>query len=105
MQTGCGEVAIWPSDLIAFPSPAFAFILLAQDTAQASSRIAVDCFVNMRWAMFEIAKPTFQGSVQVQTDCSEAPAATAAGLAPYGVLELIQALLARPSGSPLKVVT
>ena len=54
--------------------------------------------------MLEVAEPTFQGSVQVPADSFDVPAVGAAGLAPDCVLELVQALLARPFRSPFKMV-
>ena len=60
--------------------------------------------MDVRGAMLEVAEPSFQGTVQFHADSFDVPTAAAAGLAPDGVLEFIQAFLARPFRSSFKMV-
>ena len=54
--------------------------------------------------MLEVLKPAFQGPIQVPADGFHTSAIVASGLDSDGVFEFIQALLAGPFRSPLKVV-
>ena len=54
--------------------------------------------------MFEVPKPSLQGEIQIRADGFHTSSIVASGLAPYGVFEFIQALLARPFLSPFEVV-
>ena len=54
--------------------------------------------------MLEVPKPAFQCEIQIRADGSYTSSIAASGLAPYGVFEFIQALLARPFLSLFKMV-
>jgi hypothetical protein len=54
--------------------------------------------------MLEVTKPAFEGLVQLLADRFDIPAAVATGLAPDGVFEFIEALLAWPFLSLFKMV-
>ena len=54
--------------------------------------------------MLKVAVPAFQGPIQFRADRFDVPTAAAAGLASDGVLEFIQAFLARPFRSSFKMV-
>ena len=52
--------------------------------------------------MLEVSEPSFQGEVQFRADSFDIPAVVATGLAPYGVFELIQALLCEAISYPFQ---
>ena len=54
--------------------------------------------------MLKIPEPAFQCEIQIRADGLHTSSIAASGFAPYGVLELIQALFARPFLSPFKMV-
>src|SRR6202030_672580 len=58
----------------------------------------------MRHTMLEVHIPAFQCQIQIRADGFHTSSITSSGLAPYGVFEFIQALLARPFLSPFKMV-
>ncbi len=58
----------------------------------------------MRHTVLEVLKPAFQCAVQIRADGFHTSSIVASGLAPYGLLEFIQALLAWPFLSPFKMV-
>ena len=58
----------------------------------------------MRHTVLEVPKPAFQCEIQIRADGSYTSSIAASGLAPYGVFEFIQALLARPFLSLFKMV-
>ena len=58
----------------------------------------------MRHTVLEVPKPAFQCQIQFRADGFHTSSIVASGLAPHGVFEFIQALLARPFLSPFKMV-
>src|ERR1700732_4298790 len=55
--------------------------------------------------MLEVPKPAFQCEIQIRADGFHTSSIVASGLAPYGVFEFIQALLARPFLPPVEMVS
>ena len=91
--------------LIDTSSPAFSFRLASEDAAQPPSHIAVDGLEDAGRTMLEVLKPAFQCEIHIRADGFHTSSIVASGLAPYGVLEFIQALLTRPFLSPFKMVS
>ena len=85
--------------------PAFSFGSASEDTAQPPSHIAIDGFKDVERTMLEVLEPPFQCEIQIRADGFHTSSIVASGLAPYGVFEFAQALLARPFLSPFKMVS
>jgi hypothetical protein len=78
---------------------------MSEDAAQPPSHIPVDRLVDVGRTMLEVPKPAFQCEIHIRADGFHTPSVVASGLAPYGVLEFIQALLARPFLSPFEMIS
>ena len=84
--------------------PAFSFHPAPQDTAQPPSHIAIGGLQDTRPTMLEVPKPAFQCQIQIRANGFQTSSIIASGLAPDGVFEFVQALLAWPFLSPFKMV-
>ena len=79
--------------------------MASEDAAQPPSHIAVDGLIDVGRSMLEVPEPAFQCEIHIRADGFHTPSIVAPGLAPYGVFEFIQALLARPFLSPFEMVS
>jgi hypothetical protein len=59
---------------------------------------------DVRHTVLEVHKPVFQCEIQIRANGFHTTSIVALSLAPYGVFEFIQPLLARPFLSPFKMV-
>lgn len=76
----------------------------SEDAAQPSSHVTLDRGKDVGLTVLEVLIPAFQCSVQIDAVGFHTSSIVASGLAPYCVFEFVQAFLARPFLSPLKMV-
>ena len=95
----------WPADIIIPPANPLAFGLGAKDAPQATAYPAVQSWEGPLIAVFEVPEPPSKGHVHIGYDGAQALPIAASGFPSDGVFELLQALLARPSRTTLKVIS
>src|SRR5947209_19285905 len=77
----------------------------AQDAPQALPYPAIHRFEHGVLAVFEVFKPASRAVIDIPDNIFQASGSAAVGPLAYGLFELIQALLARPSVASLEVVS
>ena len=99
------KVLVWPADIVHAPTNAFAFVVAAQDASESASDPSIERLKGFPVAVLEIFKPSFARFIDVRNNRRHTAAIAASGLASDGVFELVQALLTRPAGAFLEMVS
>src|SRR5205809_510790 len=104
MGTGCGQAkepllrkeGIGPALMVTTATSTPATMTPAQDTAQAHAEPGIERGKAVTRAALEVRKPPAQRAIHVHDDDRECLPVVARGFGPQGVLELLDALRARP---------
>ena len=99
-----GKEGIGPALMIASSTAATAAQAATKDTSNTHPYPSVHLAERFAVAMFEVFKPASDTTIDFPYDRIEALAVGAFGLRPYRFLELLEALVARPSVASLEVI-
>ena len=99
-----GKEGIGPAVVIPASATSSQANTVPEDTAQPHPNPLVQWRERELMAVFKVFKPAHQGAVDVRDGFLQAFAVGTSGFGPDGVLELLEALLARPTIASLEVV-
>jgi len=94
-----------PADIVPVPADTLVLAVATQDASEPAPYPPVQRFKGFPMAVLEVLEPSFARFVDVVDDLSDAASIAPWGLAPDGLLEFVQALLAGPASTILKMIS
>jgi hypothetical protein len=99
------KVLIGPAIMIMSSTNPSLMQSFAQNASQVAPKPTVQADEGPRVALFEVLEPSPEGDTYSHNDRGQTMAVAAPGLVAQPILELLQALLARPAGAGLKMIS
>ena len=94
----------WPADIVIAPTDPFASVPRAKDASQTTPYPPIQSGKRPAIAVFKVLEPSPKGNIHINYNGAQTVPIASSGLASDAIFELLQALLSRPSRTPLKVV-